>query len=47
MSTRLSVQDALKHVHLKTVTLKNEENARFIKALQANIVPRDQITNFS
>ena len=47
MSTRLSVQEALKRVHLKTMTLKNEENARFIKALQAHIVPRGQITNFS
>ena len=47
MSTRLSIQDALKRVRLHTVTLKNEENARFIKALQANIKPRNQITNFS
>ena len=47
MSTRLSIQDALKRVRLHTVTLKNEENARFIKALQANITPRNQITNFS
>lgn len=47
MSTRLTIQDALKRVRLNTVTLKNEENARFIKALQTNIKPRDQITNFS
>lgn len=47
MGTRLSIQDALKRVHLNTVTLKNEENARFIRALQANIKPRGQITNFS
>lgn len=46
MSTRLSIQEALKRVHLNTVTLKNEENARFIKALQNNIKPRDQISNF-
>ena len=46
MSTRLSIQDALKRVRLNTVTLKNNENARFIKALQDNIKPRDQITNF-
>lgn len=46
MSTRLSIQDALKRVHLNTVTLKNEENERFIRALQAHIKPRDQITNF-
>jgi hypothetical protein len=47
MSTRLSIQDALKRVHLNTVTLKNEENERFIRALQAHIKPRNQITNFS
>ncbi len=47
MSTRLSIQDALKRVHLNTVTLKNEENARFIKALQEHVIPRDRITNFS
>ena len=47
MSTKLSIQDALKRVRLNTVTLKNDENARFIKALQTNIKPRDQITNFS
>lgn len=47
MSIRLSIQDALKRVHLNTVTLKNEENARFVKALQENIKPRNQITNFS
>lgn len=34
-------------MRLNTVTLKNEENARFVEALKANIVPRDQITNFS
>lgn len=47
MSTRLSIQDALKRVHLNTLTLKNEEHTRFVRALQANIKPRDQITNFS
>ena len=47
MSTRLSIQDALKRVHLNTVTLKNDENARFIKALQDYIKPRNEITNFS
>ena len=46
MSTKLSIQDALKRVHLNTVTLKNEENERFIRALKAHIKPRDQITNF-
>ena len=46
MATKLSIQDALKRVHLNTVTLKNEENERFIKALRAHIKPRDQITNF-
>lgn len=46
MVTRLSIQDALKRVHLNTVTLKNEENERFIRALKAHIKPRDQITNF-
>lgn len=34
MSTKLSIQDALKRVHLNTVTLKNEENERFTKALK-------------
>ncbi len=47
MSTRLTIQDALKRVHLNTVTLKNTENDRFIRALKDNIKPRDQITNFS
>ena len=47
MSTRLSIQDALKRVHLSTVTLKNEENERFIRAIQAHIKPRDQITKYS
>ncbi len=47
MSTRLSIQDALKRVHLNTLTLKTDENARFIKALQEHIKPRDQITNFT
>ena len=47
MSTRLSLQDALKRVRLNAVALKNDENARFIKALQEHIKPRDQITNFS
>lgn len=46
MSIRLSIQDALKRVHLNTVTMKNEENARFLKALHEHIKPRDQITNF-
>lgn len=46
MSTRLSIQDALKRVHLNTVTLKNEENERFIKALKTHIKPRSQVTNF-
>ena len=46
MSMKLSIQDALKRVRLNTVTLKNEENARFIKALQEHIKPRNQITNF-
>ena len=46
MSIRLSIQDALKRVHLNTVTLKNEENARFVKALHDHIRPRNQITNF-
>ena len=46
MSTRLSIQDALKRVHLNTVTLKNEEHERFIRALQIHIKPRNQITNF-
>ena len=47
MSTKISIQDALKRVRLNTVTLKNEENERFFKALRANIKPRDEITNFS
>lgn len=47
MSTRLSIQDALKRVHLNTVTLKNEENERFRRALKDHIKPRNQITNFS
>lgn len=46
MSTRLSIQDALKRVHLNMVTLKNEENERFIRALRTHIKPRCQITNF-
>lgn len=46
MSTRLTIQDALKRVHLNTVTLKNEENERFLRALRDNIKPRDEITNF-
>lgn len=46
MATRLSVQDALKRVHLNTVVLKNEENARFTKAMQAHIKPKSEITNF-
>ena len=46
MSTRLSIQYALKRVHLNTVTLKNDENARFMKALQEHIKHRNQITNF-
>lgn len=46
MSTKLSIQDALKRVRLNTVTLKHEENARFVRALQEHIKPRDQITNF-
>ena len=45
MGIRLSIQDALKRVHLNTVTLKNEENERFIRALKTHIQPRDQITN--
>ena len=47
MSTKLSIQDALKRVHLNTVTLKNEENARFTDALKAHVQPRKLITNFS
>lgn len=47
MSTRLTIQDALKRVHLNTVTLKNEENERFIRALKNHIKPRNLITNFS
>ncbi|MBR1800816.1 MAG: Eco57I restriction-modification methylase domain-containing protein [Bacteroidaceae bacterium] len=47
MSTRLSLQDALKRVHLNTVTLKNEEIARFIRALQEHLKPRSQLTNYS
>ena len=47
MSTKLSIQDALKRVRLNTVTLKNEENARFVKALQEHIKPRTEITNFT
>lgn len=47
MSTKLSIAEALKRVHLNTVTFKNEENARFIKALQEHIVPRKEINNFS
>ena len=46
MNTRLSIQDALKRVHLNTVTLKNEENDRFIRALKNHIKPRNEITNF-
>ena len=46
MSTRLSIQDALKRVHLNTVTLKNDENERFIRALKTHIQPRGQLTNF-
>ena len=46
MSTKLSIQAALKRVHLNTVTLKNEENERFIRALQIHIKPRHQITNY-
>lgn len=46
MSTRVSIQDALKRVRLNTVTLKNDEKARFIKALKEHIKPRNQIKNF-
>ena len=47
MSTKLSIQEALKRVHLNTVTLRNEEFTRFRDALQTHIKPRVQITNFS